>query len=124
MHEYTHAESRLPKWAQDLIRNLRYEREVAIRALNKYCDEQTPGPIYVDELESTGEEQGPSMKRRYFRGDKVSIEWAGVLLDITVRERGIDLQWFGSSHRSIRDVAFIPMSHQRACLVAKDRMIG
>ncbi len=33
--------TRLPKWAQEYIEDLRREREMAIRALNSYIDEQT-----------------------------------------------------------------------------------
>lgn len=59
--------AKLPKWAQEHIRKIEREREVAVRALNQYVDDQTPAAFYVDEPESTGEQVGPSFKKRYFQ---------------------------------------------------------
>lgn len=109
--------AKLPKWAQQHIKDLKRERDIAVRALNEWTDTQTPGPIFVDELVSTGEQQGPSTKRRYITGRRVSVEWLGVHLDVLLRDQAIDLQWSGlnSVHQ---DVAFIPRSYMQGWLVA------
>jgi hypothetical protein len=117
--------SKLPLWAQDHIKSLEGERETAIRALNEYCDIQTPSPFYCNELESTGEEQGPTLKRRYFQGRRLHVKWGGVELQIFTRDsygrEEIELQWEPKERRS-SEVAMIPKSHQFVTLVAKENM--
>jgi hypothetical protein len=112
--------NKLPKWAQTYIRNIERERETAIRVLNEHIDNQTLSPIYVDDYECTGEEQGPSIKRKYIQSNKITIEHQGVELGIILRDESIDIQW--SSERCLGDVAFIPASYQAARLVSKKNM--
>ena len=114
---------KLPKWAQKEFEDLERERFVAVRALREYTDNQTPSPIFIDELESTGDTEGtgPALYRRYIQGHRVTIIHNGVRLDIILREDGIDLQWGDKQFRSL-DVAFIPQSYQRAFLKAKENM--
>lgn len=114
--------AKLPVWARQYIKDLRREREVAIRALNQYCESQNPSRIYYDELESTGEQCGPSFKRVYVQSKKISIKHAGVRLEIYAYDPDqIRLQWSGDDH-FMCDIAFIPLSYQSAKLVAKDKM--
>jgi hypothetical protein len=115
--------AKLPIWAQDYIRKIEREREVAIRALNDYTDESTPSPFYVDEPESTGEQAGPSFKRRYIQTHKIAVEWKGVLLEIYLHqdENEIDIGWSDLS-RQLKHVAFVPVSFNRAQLIAKENM--
>lgn len=111
--------SKLPKWAQDHIKDLQRERDIAVRALNEWTDTQTPSPIFVDELVSTGEERGPSTKRRYIEGRRVSFNWQGVWLDVLLRESAIDLQWRTPDDMcGMEDVALIPRSYMQVWLVA------
>jgi hypothetical protein len=111
---------KLPKWAQEIIRDLTRQRETAIRALNEYIDNQTPSPIYVEEMECTGEGIGPSYKKRYIQSRKISVSHSGVDLVILLRDDYIDLQW--GSEKLNRDAAFIPSSYQSARLVSKENM--
>jgi hypothetical protein len=119
--------SKLPLWAQDHIRNLERERETAIRALNEYCDIQTPSPFYCEEYESTGEDQGPTLKRRYFQGDRLSIEWKNITAEVYLRTEGpqgdssIEISW-DSEGQTGKEIAMIPKSFQRVALVAKENM--
>ena len=114
--------AKLPVWAQDYINNLQRERVVAIRALNDYCDSQKPSEIYCEEYESTGENQGPSLKRAYVQSSKITIEHAGIKLNVYANEADcIRLQW-GSSERGLLDVAMIPYSCMSVLLVAKENM--
>jgi len=114
--------TKLPKWAQEYIRKVERERDTAVRALNEYVDNQTPAPFYIDELESIGEQRGPSQLRRYIQAHGMRVHHAGVYLDITLRDGEIDLQWNGNSSFSLSEIAFIPSSHQSARLVAKENM--
>jgi hypothetical protein len=114
--------SKLPKWAQEYIDKIEREREVAVKALNDYCDSQTKSPVYIQELESTGEQKGPSFKMRYIQTRRIAVEWQGVHMELLLREEGIGLQWRGE--RLNGDIAFIPRSYQQAYLVAKDKMRG
>ena len=111
---------KLPKWAQEYIRNIEREREVAVNALNEYVDNQTPSPFFIDEMECTGERKGPTIKRRYVQTHKIEIEHQEVSLRIILRDESIDLQWSGE--KMLGDVAFIPSSYQSARLVSKGNM--
>lgn len=113
---------KLPVWAQEIIEDLAQQRETAVRALNKYADDQTPSPFYIDELECTGEEKCPSKKTRYIQTRKIAVEHAGVHLSILLRDGSIDLQWWESLNRGAGQVAFVPKSFQAVDLIAKENM--
>lgn len=114
--------SKLPKWAQQTIRELSRERDTAINKLNEYLDSETETEIYVDDLVSTGEQQGPTFKRRYIQGHVITFNHSGVQLDVNIFYDGcIDLKWSIPTDR-IGDVAFIPQSYQNARLVSKKDM--
>jgi hypothetical protein len=116
--------AKLPLWARDHITKIEREREVAVQALNEYCDTQTPAPFYCDEYESTGEDREPTSKRRYFQGHRITVEWLGVRLGVLLRKdnngTGIDLHW--EDVHSQADVALIPRSYQQVYLVAREHM--
>lgn len=114
--------AKLPKWAQDHIKTLQRERDTAVRALNEWRDTQTPSSIYTDELLSMGEEGGPSFKRRYIQGRKLTFIHAGIRLDVNTHfEDVIKLQW-DSEKRTSADIALIPASYQAARLVHPSNM--
>ncbi len=115
--------AKLPKWAQEHIRNLSRERQVAVDALNKWVDEQTPAPFRIDELECLGEQQGPTRKVRYIQGTRLQVYFADVRLDVTLRDKAIDLQW-GTPRNHAGDICFQPRSFQSAYLIAKTNMRG
>lgn len=114
--------NKLPKWAQDHIKTLQRERDVALRELNEWTDGQTPSGMYIDEMVCTGEEQGPSVKRRYIQSNRVTVEHAGVMVEVWSHNEGhIAIRW-GRDDGSSRDVAMIPQSYQRANIVSKENM--
>lgn len=112
---------KLPKWAQEHIEKLSRERDVAIRALNQYVDNQTPSEFYIDEMECTGEEQGATTKKRYIQTYRMNVKHKDVHLSIMLRDSQIELQW-GSDKFVREEVAFIPQSHMSAKLVNKKHM--
>ncbi len=111
--------TKLPKWAQDHIRNLERERDTAIRGLNEYIDNQTKSPFYFSDYLCTGENAGPTSKVVYIQTNQMTVEHAGVQLDLLLRDGYIDMNWSGE-HRV--EVAFIPQMHQSARLVSKENM--
>ena len=112
---------KLPKWIQDHITNLQRQRDTAVNALNEYCDEQTPSPFYTDDMLCTGEQRGPSIKKRYIQAHSIQIKNAGVRLRITLQNDHIYLQW-GGSEQDLNEVAFVPTSFQAVRLIAKENM--
>ena len=117
--------AKLPRWAQDHIKDITRERDVAVRALNEYCDDQTPSPFYVDEAVCTGEQRGPSIKRRYIQAHTIKVNWAGVELVIDAngygnRNNEIGLQWSSTNH--IREVAMIPQRFQSITLKTQENL--
>ena len=114
--------ARLPKWAQDHIRDLERERDTAIRALNEYVDRQTPSPFYSDEMESLGEVKGASVKRHYFQAHRITVSHAGIELEVNIHDpEDIKLRW-GTPRHSMGEVALIPVSFQQARLKTKENM--
>lgn len=117
---------KLPKWAQEKIKDLTRERNQAVRDLNKWIDCQTPSPITVDEHPCIGENCGPSFKTRYIQATDVNFTWKGVELSVSLRDghghdAGISLQWSGPNH-AMNHVAMIPLSYNRVQLLSKENM--
>ena len=111
---------KLPKWAQDHIKELERERDTAIRALNEYVDGQTESPIFYDELVSTGEERGPSLKRVYIQSHDIEVIHNGVHLSLLLRDN-IELRC-EDVKRAMNFVAFVPTSLNAMSLVSKENM--
>ncbi len=119
--------ARLPQWAQQHIKYLTQERDIAIRALNDHIDSQTPSSIYYDEYLCTGERTGPTNKRFYIQTNRITVRSCGVELAISCddgkgqRDAGISLQWYDRD-RSGNHIAFVPTSFQQASLIAMENM--
>lgn len=118
--------AKLPKWAQEYIADIERQRFVAVRALDKFKDEQTPSPFYCEDHYSTGEKQGPIFRRKYIQTDSIEVEWRGVRLTVDANDygnsgRGIRLQW-SLLNRGLEEIAFVPTSYQSAKLMAKEDM--
>lgn len=113
--------ARLPKWAQEHIRDLARQREAAIAQLARFTDEQTPSPIFIDEWASTGESRGPTARRRYIQSNVVCFRHAGLRLDVALKSDSLSLQWEPQAGASI-DAALIPESFCQARLTTKENM--
>ena len=114
--------SKLPKWAQEYVRDLERRSTIAERTLKEYTDAQTPSEFYIDDLLCIGP-GGPQSGRQYVQTHKISVERDGVKLDVLLRmdTPGIDLSWC-SSTRLMEEVAMIPLSFNKVKLVPKDKM--
>lgn len=66
--------NKLPKWAQERIKELQYQRDAAVDALNNFVDNQTPSNIYIEEHPCIGESSGPSFKRSYIQNHAVTFK--------------------------------------------------
>lgn len=111
----------LPKWAQELIAQLKNRAAHARHALNKFQDEQTPSPIFIEDYVCTDEKKGPTLKRKYLQSHKIQIKYEGVWLEIILRDGYIDVHW-GDPDGLPNDVAMIPYSYQQIKLVSRDNM--
>lgn len=60
-----------------LVTRLTAERNAAVKALQKFCDESTPQPFFTQELVTDGEGSGdgPSFRSRYIHGRRVMQWW-------------------------------------------------
>ena len=101
-------EDKLPKWAQERLANERRKAVAARDALLSYCDDQTPGPIWHDQL-VTSSNGSPDTVRVNINGtDHVEFDNEGVRCRIQLTEDGIRV----SAHPAGRlsgDVAFLPL---------------
>jgi len=75
-------ESKLPKWAQEKIQRLEMQRDAAIRTLNEFKDTQTESNIWIEDNPCTGEETGPSNKRRYIHAHRVTFKLGKEEIDV------------------------------------------
>lgn len=110
---------KLPVWAQKYIQELHRERAVAVLELNKVLDVQTPSPFYIDDGVCTGEEQGPSFKRRYIQGYKVNVEYGGICLSVLPRDNSIELG-YEQTAKILGTVVLQPYSYQQIKLFMSD----
>jgi hypothetical protein len=115
---------RLPKWAQEQIRDLTRQRDTAVRKLFEFEDNQTPSKVWSEDMLHVGSR--PTLVRHYFQANDVEIEHAGVHLMV----RGLHddkspmhLSWrpAGEGGWSYADVALIPESYQQVRLVAMEK---
>lgn len=106
---------KLPKWAQEYIRNLERQRESAINTLNSQVDDQTPSPFYYEDWICTGERAGPSTKRRYVQSHRLHVEHIGIHLSVLLTDSAIDLQWERPNHM-MSQVAMVPRSFNNVTL--------
>lgn len=123
--------SKLPKWVQEYIADLKRERDESLRSLNKWVDDQTPSPVSIPEYLCTGERSGPTEKVRYIQTDEVVFRHAGIELQVRLvgKEVGhghghddcIRLQW-SDPKRLCNRVAFVPTSFQAAEIITKDNI--
>jgi hypothetical protein len=63
--------AKLPKWAQDYIQKIQYQRDAAVEALNNFVDGQTKSNIWIEEHPCTGEKTGPVEKKKYLQTHEV-----------------------------------------------------
>ena len=117
--------AKLPKWAQECIRDLRRQRDAVVNQLNEFIDNQTESPFYIEEMISTGERRGPSVKRHYIQAYTVHLKHAGVLLTVrrSLDDSAINLSW-SDDKGHLDHVAFIPVSFQQAVLISFTNMRG
>lgn len=115
--------AKLPLWAQEHIAVLERQRRSAIRALDNSLDAATPSAFFYNEFPCIGQDgPGPTKKTVYVQAPRqMHVVFDGVHLSITLRDRGIDLNWSDSSGL-LREAAFIPTAHQSATIVSKERM--
>jgi hypothetical protein len=115
--------SKLPKWAQEHIANLKRERNTAISKLNEVLDKQKESPFYFDEFVCTGESQGVTPKRVYVQTYKMGVLAHGIRLEVMLRpgDDWIDLSWEDVG-RGMADVALVPVSFNKVKLISKEKM--
>lgn len=108
---------KLPKWAQQLVRDLKRERESAVKALNDFLDQQTPSPFRMEDFVCTGEESGPTHKTFYVQGHAMEVESSGIRLRVFAEEKvfssrkSIELKWEAVDERR-NIVTMTPTSYQ------------
>lgn len=117
--------AKLPAWAREHIKEISRQREMAIRTLNEFMDNDKPSPFFFEDNPCTGENTGPSTKRHYIQAHTINVNWRGVQLRIDANDygnsgHGIRLQWSGKHNAG--EAALIPISFQYARIVSKDDM--
>ena len=103
---------KLPKWAQEHIDTLERQRDAAVGQLRKFTDEQTPARIWIEDSACTGEERGPTTRKRYVDGHFLEIEHAGVHVSITLAEGEIRFS-YGAKQYSISPMWLLPSGWQQ-----------
>ena len=97
--------AKLPKWAQEQLKDFDRRAFVAERSLREYRDSLTPSDIFVEEYD--GEQS--KMVKRFIQSHKVTIERNGVHLEIILRqeEKGIDITYW-TEDRWVKEIALVP----------------
>lgn len=109
--------SKLPKWAQDHIRNLERERETAIRTLRDFEDTQTKSRISYSDLLCIGERSGPSDITRYVQARRMRFAVGKGYIEVGYNNHG-ELQV-----QSDAGVVFTADAHNTLTLYPEDRIL-
>jgi hypothetical protein len=94
--------TKLPKWAQEYIKNIEREREMAIRTLNEFQDSDTPSSYWIEDNVCTGEEQGPTTKRHYVQANRVTVKVGKGEVDFYLRDGDLQIS------TGIHTLRFVP----------------
>jgi hypothetical protein len=115
---------KLPRWAQEHIKDLDRRMVVAERAVAEYKDSQTPSEFYYEDHLCIGG-GSPQLIRRYIQTNRMTIEHAGVQVDVLVREGDpeIEIGWSDPT-RMCREVAMVPKSFQQIKIIHPKHIRG
>jgi hypothetical protein len=109
---------RLPKYAQQRIKELEGENAWMHSALDSMINSQVESKIWTEEFDRTNI-SGPLIKR-FFHADNLTIEHKGVCLSIDGLhndDEDIRLSWCPAGGRYLTGtIAFVPIAHQQAKL--------
>jgi len=112
---------KLPKWAQEYIKDLDRRMIVAERTLKEYTDSQTVSKIFYDDIVCVGG-GSPAILRRYVQSQNIEINHAGVGLRASIfGQESIELSW-SNELRGLSEVAMIPLSFGKLKLVTRENM--
>jgi hypothetical protein len=75
--------AKAPLWIQDVANAALQERDEARAELTKHYETQKPSPVYVERYDA---EHGK--RKTFIDTDRVTIEYAGIELDIALNEYG------------------------------------
>ncbi len=113
--------SSLPKWAQERFSTIQRERDISVRELSQWNDSQTKSNFFITEYVTNGEKDG--FKKRYIQTNKISIQYEGIYFEAMATDGEISISWSGGEEaHSGGEVAFIPVSYQRAKLTPHGKM--
>jgi hypothetical protein len=110
--------SKLPKWAQERIRDLERQRIAAVEALDAFEAAHATGPVTVNQM-VCDKNGGPSIRKVRFDAHWLVIEHAGVELNITLAADEIRLGYSQAGRVSVSAVYFQPTSFQQFKLKSK-----
>jgi len=106
--------TKLPKWAQEHIKDLQMQRDTAVSVVEEHCETQVPSPFKFESLSC--ETSPPSHRTFYVDAHGLVVTHNGVELSIILRDN-IDLQWgVAGGFRLNGEVSFVPISYMMASL--------
>ena len=109
---------KLPKWAQEHIRDLERQRMAAVEALEDFTAKNDTGPVCCRLMVSDGASRGPSSRQVRFDARWVEIDHAGVHVDLTLAEGEVRVAYTLSA-RAAGCVYLQPTSFQQFKLKSK-----
>lgn len=111
--------AKLPKWAQDYMKDLERQAFVAQRTLREYQDQQTQSEFFVEDYDS----DQAKMTRKYIQTSKVSIQRGALKVDVYCRlhENSIDIAYYDEGRIS-REVALVPQGLNSVKIILKQDM--
>ena len=63
--------AKLPKWAQEHIRNLAHALAISQRTMTEFCDAQTPSRVWYEDLVCDALTGGPTTRRIYLQTNSI-----------------------------------------------------
>lgn len=110
---------RLPQWAQEYIKDLKREREAALKTLAELLDTHKKGQWTFHTVMPT---RPITFETFTVDACRCEVKHLGVNLSIILSAEEFRLSWGAGDRLAGGDVAFIPTGRQQANLVSKERM--
>lgn len=116
---------KLPKWAQQHIKDLERRLDVAKRKLDEYTNDQSPDKFYVQDF--LCDENPPRSVTHHIQGSSISCKHAGVMLRVLCREGRsqcgrphIDITYTTEDEHPIQEVVLQPYSFNAIRLMVSE----
>jgi hypothetical protein len=113
--------TRLPRWAQNHIRDLEMRLDSAVRAMNQAYEQSPEKAPFIVHRNACVKAGGPVTLTQRVEGYSMEVAHAGIELNVMLRDDHISLQYH-PPRKWIAHIALVPQSFQQVGLYTLDAL--